>query len=603
MKIKQILAMVLALLMVVSMAACSRSTSPSSDNQTTTQNPDNTSTGEQAGSLPDYLNVGELPLVDEKITLKVAVYCHDNTQNPEETWQYKFLEDVVGVDIELVNHFYNATRAESISLMFADGDLPDLMIGFGLDTVQLTQYGANDGMLLDLAPYLNNENAPNIMKLAEKDPAWMNALTNNEGQVFSLGGYKELQYSKYADCYRMYYNWDVMEAAGITECPETLDEFLTMLRTIKAEFPQMYPFGGNYARYNATYLIMNALGFNKTLTSSDQRSHETDIGLRNGEVTLFSYDKEILPAYLEFMHTLYEEGLMEPDYYTLDKDTTKAHLTSGMYAVFSEVPGLYGGNEFGQQWWGGIPMTSEYNSTPFYPSTKTYSIGNWCISADTQYPELCVALADLFYRNDQIGQMMNRGPSINQAEEYGLGITTGWHYDTNDARFVYGDFEAVKDDYTDENYWRFEKITMWMDGTFYIEGLDAVSDENGESRIEDLITGITDVNESAKIRRELPDFNDSFSKQFNYVAQNCWNLYMTDEVTPSTCYFDTDTTSRLSDLKTLLDDYASQSLAEFITGRKEINEANLAAYFAEMENLGAEEYVQIYADYWAEANG
>lgn len=596
MKTKRILAMVLALVMVLALAAC---------NPTDPQSSGNSTNGGQPGSLPDYLNVGELPLVDEneKITLKVAVFCHDNTQKPEETWQYKFLEEVVGVDIELVNYFYNATKSESISLMFADGDLPDLMIGFGLDTVQLTQYGANDGLLLDMAPYLNSENAPNIMKLAAKDPDWMKALTNSDGQVFSLGGYKELQYSQYADCYRMYYNWDVMEAAGVTECPETLDEFLTMLRTIKAKFPNMYPFGGNYARYNATYLIMNALGFNKTLTSSDQRSHETDIGLRNGEVTLFSYDKEILPAYLKFMHTLYTEGLMEPDYYTLDKDTTKAHLTSGMYAVFSEVPGLYGGNEFGQQWWGGIPLTSEYNKTPFYPSTKTYAIGNWCISADTQYPELCVALADLFYRNDPIGQMMNQGPSVNQAADYGLGITTGWHYDTNDGRYVFDDYEAVKDDYTDQNYWRFEKLTMWMDGTFYIEYLDSVADENGNSVIDDLITGVTDVNESAKSRRELPNFNDSFTKQFCYVAQNCWNLYMTDEVTPSNCYFDADTTSMLSDYKTLLDDYASQSLAEFITGRKEINDANLAAYFAEMKSLGAEEYIKIYADYWTAANG
>ena len=602
---KRILALVLVLVMALALVACVQ------PNPGTTAKPNDGTTAGNDGTtapqsnLPEYLKVGQFPLVEgEDITLKVALLCHDNTQEPKKTWQLKYIEEVVGVKLELVNVLYDATLAEGISLMMADGDLPDLMIGLGLNTVQLTQYGANDELLLDIAPYLNEENAPNILKVAAADPNYLKALTNDNGQVFSLNGWGE-RYEEAIGTYRMFYNWDIMKQAGITEAPETLDEFMTMLRTIKEKFPDMYPFGGNYARYNATYLIMNALGFNYSMSGegANQRSHETDIGLRNGEVTLFSYDKEILPTYLETMHAIYTEGLMEPDYYTLEKDTCKAHLSAGMYAVFSEVPGLYGGAEFGTQWWGGKPLTSEFNDTPFWPNPYNYGIGNWCISAETEYPELCVALADLFFVESEQGYLLNRYPNVKQAEEYGLGITTGWHYDWDQNRAVFDDFEAVKDKYTDQNYWVFENLTLWKNGSFLVSYNSWAVDENGKSTLESLDMGIDDVNETAAKRFDIPRFDTGHNVQYPRALHNTWGKYITEEKTPQVCYFDADTTNRIADLKTLLDDYASQSLAEFITGRKEINDANLEAYFAEMKNLGAEEYIKIYADYWAAQNG
>ena len=624
---KRILALVLVLVMALALVACVQP----NPGTTAGKQPDGTTAGKQPdgttapqSNLPAYLKVGQAPLVEgEDITLKVAIRCHDNTQKPEETWQFKFIEEILGVDIELVDHFYDAQKAESISLLFAGGDLPDLMIGFGLDTVQLTQYGTIDEQLLDLAPYLNEENAPNIMKASAADPNWMKALTNSEGKVYSLGDWSDPDPdSEYAGAYRLYYNWDVMNEAGITEAPKTLDEFMVMLRAIKAKFPNMYPFGGNYARYNATYLIMNALGFNYSMggETANQRSHEYDIGLRNGEVTLFGYDKEMLPVYLEYMTQIYAEGLMHPDYYTLEKDATKALLTNpiydgkyGSFAVFSEVPGLYGGNEFGTQWWGGVPMTSELNDTPFYPNCRgNYEIGNWCVSADTEYPELCVALADLFFLEDgkreNLASFIDKHPSVEDVKKYpelGMDITVGWHYDAEQQRVVYPEWEAQKEKYTDQNYWVFENLTCWYNGSF---GSTWMSEDNLDEfgNVIDkpkLDLGEYNVDETAYKRHEYPEFTTSYSYQFQYTAQNCWGQYMTDENTPQVCYFGADTTARIADLKTLIKPYIEQSLAEFITGKKELNQANLDAYSAELESLGADEYVKIYADYWEALNG
>lgn len=607
----RILALVLVLVMAIGIFAGCKQTPPTTTgkpgNDGTTGGNDGTTAG-AVSNLPEYLKVGQFPLVDgEKITLDIAVLCHDSTQKPEETYQFQFIEKYVGIDLNLTTYFYDGTRDESISLLFADGDLPDLIVGMGLDASQIVRYGMVDEMLLDMKPYINAENAPSLLKVMKEYPAYEQAMTTPDGAIYSLGSWGEDDPTNKSGVFRMFYNWKVMGDAGITKCPTTLDEFLAMLRTIKAKFPEMTPFGGNYARYNATYLIQNALGFNISLASSEQKSHETDIGLYKGEVSLFSYNKEILPAYLEFMHTMYEEGLMEQDYYTLDKETTKAHLTAGKYAVFSEVPSLYGGLEFGAEFWGGLPLTSKYNDTPFWPSNDFYKTGGFCVSADTEYPELCVAFADLFYGEGEMNKLLNgNGPSVTDVTNgLGLGnLTEGWYYDWETNTKNYKEFEKVKDEYSNQNYWVFENVTFWKDGAFENSYLKWSTDENGTYiEPDDLDDHKDTIEEGAAIRHTLKDFFNTTGGQWCKALHNTFGQYETTEMTPKTCYFDDETLTLASDYKTALDAYASQSIAEFITGAKEINEANLNAYFAEMERLGAEEYVKIYADYWASVNG
>ena len=546
-----------------------------------------------SAEIPAYLNVGKTPLVNEDVTLRVAVMCHDNTTEPESTWLFHYIEEVLGVNIEL-EYFYQATRDENVALMMADGDLPDVMIAMNLTAAELTRYGMVDGLLLDIAPYLNEENAPNLMALAAEYPDYLQNLTNADGQVYSIGSFVERDINN--GIHRMFYNYDIMEAAGVEKCPTTLDEFMAMLRAIKqysdANNLGIIPFGGNYARYNATYLILNALGFNYSMDSTEQKSHETEIALRNGEVTLICYDKEVFPKYLETMHTIYSEKLMEQDYYTLDKETTKAHLAAGMYALFSEKPFLYGGEEFGQQWWGGIPLTSEYNDTPFWCNYSDGYIGNYAISAETKYPELCVALAD-YLLSDDVRNLLYWGPSVNQPELL-LGESCGWYWDDEFGGRTYVDYMNNKDAYQALQYWRFENIEIWLESAFrFVRVGDSYLDENGVDRSVDYNLPETDINEMAKRRHDSEMLG---AEGFNYMMHNTWGRYLTSEISPKVCYFDEDTTIRISELKTLINEYAAQEIAKFIIGERPLSEID--NYFAELEKLGADEYVKYYADYY-----
>ncbi len=543
--------------------------------------------------VPDYLHVGQQPLVDEPVTLKITVMAHDSTTDPASTWEYAYITQVLGINVDL-EYFYSSTRDESVALMMAGGDLPDIIMSANFNTSELVRYGDAEGLLLDLAPYINEENAPNLTALFNERPALKNELSTAEGKLYSLG---YVSNPDPCNSFRMFYNFDWLEKLGL-EVPTTLDEFIDMLRAFRDRADELgvegvVPFGGNYARYNATYLIQNALGYNLSMNYSNQKSHETDIMLRNGEVVLPCYDREVFPKYLEILHTMYEEGLMEKDYYTLDKDTTKAHVAAGIYGVFSEVPAIYSSLEYGSQWFGGIPLTSEYNDTPFWPNFTGQSIGGFVVSAQTKYPELCVAFADHVYDPEFAG-MISGGPSVNQSE-YFLDKTSGWYLNPDDLERYTQDYLDNAEQYSNYNYWQYENINMWYPASFgYDNGVAGIiTDENGTVyNYYHPVTGET-LMEKAKVRKDATAVNE----QFQLSQINSWGQYMTDEFSPTLCYFDEDTTMRIDELKSLITEHATHEIAKFVIGERDLSE--LDQFFDELQKLGADEYVQYYADYYA----
>ena len=554
--------------------------------------------GSALAEIPTWLHVDQLPLTDEPVKLKIACLVHNNSTDPLNSWTYEYIKQVMGVDIDL-EYFYSASRNETIVMMMADGTLPDMIIACSLNANELTKYGTVEGKLLDLRPYINEENAPNLTAIYAEHPEYLNELVTPDGAQYSIGYINENSFG--TTCFNMFYNYDWLEACGLS-VPTTLDEFLEMLRAFKKYGEEqgidgIAPFGGNSGAFNCTYLILNALGYDTSINYQWRGSCDTNICLRNGKIVMPAYDREVLPYYLNYLHTMYEEKLMEEDYYTLDIDTCKAHLAANRYGVFNIMPSIYTNIEQGRSWSGIIPMTSEYSDKAFWPNYSMQTIGAFVVSADTKYPELCVAFADHFYDPEYCQMFLNgyTGPSVNQPELF-LGKTTGWYYDpingiTND------DYLAIKEKYQSYIFWRYDKLFLWGPGLFGVtrsEGPGVTHDENGNKFSAYEVEGKGEtIMEKAKIRE-----NTTIATQQQGIAlYNCQSKYLIDEYTPTVCYFDEETTERIDELKTLVTEYATKELAKFVIGTRPLSE--LDDYFAEMDKLGAAEYVQYYADYYA----
>lgn len=68
--------------------------------------------------------------------------------------------------------------------MFSGGDLPDVLFKAALTTEELIRY-TDGGQLIDLKPLLE-ENAPNLWRLLQENPAWLEAITLPSGKIGAL---------------------------------------------------------------------------------------------------------------------------------------------------------------------------------------------------------------------------------------------------------------------------------------------------------------------------------------------------------------------------------------------------------------------------------
>ena len=64
-------------------------------------------------------------------------------------------------------------------------------------------------------------------------------------------------------------------------------------------------------------------------------------------------------------------------------------------------------------------------------------------------------------------------------------------------------------------------------------------------------------------------------------------------------FFDAEVNERIIELQSLLNAYAESETAKFVTGARPLTEEELDAYFAELDELGYQEYLGYYRDYYA----
>ena len=169
---KKMLALILAAVMLLSLAACGRADKSGKDVKTAEDD--------------DEVYNGELPFVkegDEPITITIGVHRLANVTDYKNNAFTKWLEDQTGLNIEFM--LFDGTTAEAatkVSLMTASGEkLPDILHPGGISKVQADEYGAQ-GYFLDLVPYFEKYGYYQTLSFREMFPNDPNV----QEQVMSL---------------------------------------------------------------------------------------------------------------------------------------------------------------------------------------------------------------------------------------------------------------------------------------------------------------------------------------------------------------------------------------------------------------------------------
>ena len=538
-----------------------------------------------------WLNTsGELPIVKEgtEKTLRIAIQMYNDSGDPEEKWFYKFIEEEMNINLE-IEKFTASNTSEYISLLFADGDLPDIIIGGGLGTASLVSYG-EQGLLADLSSYISEDLTPNLYSLYEQNPSYREIVTDSEGRMWSLGYISDA--TDRGRISRAFINYDWLEEAGL-DTPETLDEFIDMLRAFKKRGGDVVPMGGSYSSNNPCLILLNALGY------ITEDATGLSVALRNGEPVLPVADREAYGEFLKVMNTLYTEGLIDPDFYTMDASATSAILSADRAGYMSCAPFVLTAN-FGS-WWGATPLTSEYNTTRQWPAgLAALKPGSAVVSANSENIELALAFLDWFYDETALNyNLSTNGPAASQTEYIYDDKVTG--FTINEENFLpsWPDFENNKNSYSSKNDYLGKEVYLWG---YNIVGLGIGNLGENKDALqygyapEEIIDTYPDVSAEG-IQGELRS-KTAHDGEMNFRAalEDTMVPYVTTEM-PLTVYYDEATADQISSLMTLIREYATQETAKFVTGKRPLSEID--AYFDEIEELGATEFIQITRDYYA----
>lgn len=566
---------------------------------------------------PDYdfmaTDCNSWPLVEdgEEVTLKVMCYTPDAyPTDPHSIHFWQWLEKETGVKFE-IDQVLESALSERKSLMFASGDLPDILLCIGLSTADMMNYGAGEHLLLDFAPYITEELMPNLCLAFEEFPIFKANATAADGGIYSLPGNRGY-FSPYGESDRIFMDLNRMEAVGVTEPPATLDDFIAMLYAMKEADPDCIPLGGANDSMNPGYYILNAMGF---LGRSGNQG--TLITVRNGEAVLPVGDP-LFKEYLTIMNKLYTDGILSNSFFTDDGTAVNAKMSEGKLGVYPFVPFTVTPNEEDWSHWVSMtPMTSQWSETRQWLEYNCWDNGGFAASAETEYPELICRLADFFY-SDYGFMMIWDGPRYHNNT---LDIVEGAKYYIDYENLRADGLPTVKSEVPEVVDGTYEgdydyKYSI-QGGPFASFGLNGghVATSRAVGAPEGIYSGRDDAMKLRGIGwTSEEDFNFYVEHYMEYLTNPpVFDIHTTEGqfrgsmyqwVTPyetsgfpAITYYTVEETEALSDYTSTIKTYAEGEIAKFISGDRPIDEYE--AFVAELEGMGLRDWEQIYKDAWA----
>ena len=545
---KKALAWILALVTAFSLCACGGKEDPAKDTGTeTVKGSDTVSTAASTETEPEEY-VPTYPISDEKINLTGVVVERQGNKDGEMTriiWQE--VEKYTNIHIDWVS----LESKEAVATYLASSDWPDI-IQYKLPQNLINDYGILGGRFVNFLDYLDI--MPNLQKTFEDYPTTLAGMTQINGAVystFSVGGY-----SATSVVARPHVRTDVLENAGITELPKTVDEFYECLKTLKEKNGAPGFILGTELNSDYAPMLFAAFG---TLT---QIGFDDD---GTGKV-VYTYTTDQMKHYYEFLNKLYGEELMHREWLTMD-GTTKTQLCCEedkvafiprQQAQGMKAENLKDGN------WDYLsrclpPLTSEYDNTQTLAGTMLVGGGNGTIyvNAQSKYVEEIMKMLDIAYATEEVVEGSGLyGMAFNYGSE---GIGWDWNDDG-----TYTQYDGSKYGY--ESYSKFQYGELVFEGTGRCDAWGAqVTTTVGNARA-----------------RQLAFTNDVIPYQIKSGIFSATALKFTEEEQMI-----------LDNYLTEITTYAQEMSAAFITGSKDI-EKDWDEYVATFDKMNLDKVLEVY---------
>ncbi|NGP46285.1 extracellular solute-binding protein [Bacillaceae bacterium SIJ1] len=507
--------------------------------------------------------VGELPIVDETMTLRMFAPQYPTIEDMETNTYTKWLEEQtnIRIDWDLVP---NEALNDRKQLMLASGDYPEVILHGNLTPEEQMRYGGQ-GVFLPLNQLID-EYAPNVKAAMEEIDYLERFMKTPDGNIYSVPMVNECYHCTYPNKYWMNKKW--LDKLGL-DVPKTTDDLYTVLKAFKEDDPngngeadeipltaatEETMWGGNFAVYLMSPFIYN--------------DGDTYLIVRDDEVSLAA-DTEEWKEGLKFMNKLYSEGLIDQGAFTQNVDAVNqianrqpdnimGSVTTALlsYALtpddntprhkdYVTVPPLIGPDGVQQ-----ANIEASVTSGQFALTSK----------ATEQQQIAAMRLVDFLFTEEAI-LLQENGP-----EGKGWRMAEEGELDYNGEQAKYSSIPVEEQSQTHNDGW--EQIGPSLRTFEYRASFTAPED---------------------------PLAKDGYGMRLHQETKNNYEPYETTENYPSGIYISMENSNEAAQLKTTIADYIETNLAQFVTGTKNF-ENDWDDYVSGFEGLQLNRYIEIYQE-------
>lgn len=262
-----------------------------------------------------------IALAEEKINLTAFQYSLEN-QNVDfaNLWFFQELEEKTGihVDFQVVK---DADWTTQLNLMFA---VPDEMTDMILrNSVDVEEYGVTQGLLMPLDKYLTEDIMPNYVSRLNLNNAG-DSIPASDGKSYYIG-YLVAQNVNHEPTW--YINKTLLAELNL-EVPTTIDEYTEVLRAFKAAGIK-YPYSASFTDFGPESIWAQFASFGVPMTM------HLFADIDENDKVVYLGDLPGFRAAVEWLHTLYAEGLMDPESLTQDSNLWAGKVNAGEVASFN----------------------------------------------------------------------------------------------------------------------------------------------------------------------------------------------------------------------------------------------------------------------------
>ncbi|ONI44482.1 hypothetical protein AN641_06775 [Candidatus Epulonipiscioides gigas] len=483
--------------------------------------------------------------------LRTSVTTYSSDVNPTT----KHLEELTGVKMEFIEAT-NADQKQKFNVMMTGGDYTDVILQMSTSLSELALYG-QQGIFIPLEDLIA-EHAPNIQAALDAHPVVKNTWTLEDGHLYTIPRIGNSFHSEVPQ--RMWLNKQWLDNLGL-EVPTTTEEFYQVLKAFKEKDANgngdpndEIPLSGSMAGWNTNPLpyFSNAFIANTT--------HSGYLNIDENDKVYFVKVTDEWKEFLKYMNKLYEDELIDPLLFsqTSDQlmklgsnpgDTIMGATGGGSVSVFSHTTNYDVWNQYIA-----LPPLTGPEGVRSAARNVDYGSAQLSITNACEHPEAVIRMFDYMYTEEgllwsQFGEIGN--DAIDIAPEGSLNIIG------EPAKYERLPYDHVKDlnwnrmgpDYRPADY------DLWF-----------TAKENPAQDIEKVLY------ESA-VNDYLP------------VAQD------PSEIMPKIA-FTTEESRIIVDTTTNMNSYIDQITAEFITGKKDIEE-NWSEYIEQLNKYGLQEYLAV----------